>query len=336
MRYSFIFFGGFLASLSVSNVFGQSAPAKANTAGAKKYVYVESMPLFPGLEPGDSTRSNNERIVKFINDSLQFPPQALRDGVQGRVFFSFAVDAQGHAVDIKLVQGVRADVDAEVLRNAHRLDPIQWRPGTQNGRSVSVSFTVPISFGIRNSTPFAGDSLDWGPYQKFVLPLASWNGNRPHQPAGKGLVYGRFLQRLSNNTLGQGQYVRLVNMTTHKSIRINVKPVLKTVRENAFCYALPAGRYALFVYEFPDPAWSGLRIHLESIRKPPSNAMARTLSTTRYQFTVAADKLHYVGTWNLTNENQPEFLNEKTLLDGDLQSEYEFLKFAEAELSIPK
>ncbi|WP_157886831.1 energy transducer TonB [Hymenobacter sp. PAMC 26628] len=294
------------------------------------------MPLFPGLEPGDSTRSNSERIVKFINDSLRFPPQALRDGVQGRVFFSFNVNALGRATDVRLVQGIRADVDAEVLHNARRLERIQWRPGTQNGRPVSVSFTVPISFGIRHSTASAGDSLDRGPYQKLVLPLASWNGNRPHPPTGKGLVYGRFLQRLSSNTLGQGQYVRLVNMTTHKSFRINVKPVLKTVRENTFCYALPAGRYALFVYEFPDPAWSGLRIHLESILKPPSNATASTLGTTRYQFTVAADKLHYVGTWNLATENQPEFLNEKTLLDGYLQPEYEYLKFAEADLSIPK
>ncbi|AMJ64966.1 hypothetical protein AXW84_05660 [Hymenobacter sp. PAMC 26628] len=320
----------------VGNAFGQSAPAQADTARTKKYAYVERMPLFPGLEPGDSTRSNSERIVKFINDSLRFPPQALRDGVQGRVFFSFNVNALGRATDVRLVQGIRADVDAEVLHNARRLERIQWRPGTQNGRPVSVSFTVPISFGIRHSTASAGDSLDRGPYQKLVLPLASWNGNRPHPPTGKGLVYGRFLQRLSSNTLGQGQYVRLVNMTTHKSFRINVKPVLKTVRENTFCYALPAGRYALFVYEFPDPAWSGLRIHLESILKPPSNATASTLGTTRYQFTVAADKLHYVGTWNLATENQPEFLNEKTLLDGYLQPEYEYLKFAEADLSIPK
>ena len=88
MRYTFILLGGFLASLLIGNAFGQSAPAKANTAGAKKYAYVERMPLFPGLEPGDSTHSNNERIVKFINDSLRFPPQTLRDGVQGQGYFS--------------------------------------------------------------------------------------------------------------------------------------------------------------------------------------------------------------------------------------------------------
>ena len=127
MRYSFILLGVFLASLSVSNVFGQSAPAKADTtARAKKYAYVERMPLFPDLEPGDSTRSNNERIIKFLDDDLGPACQLARDGsVQGRVLFSFAVDAQGHTVAIKLVRGLRADADAEVLRNAHWLDPIR-------------------------------------------------------------------------------------------------------------------------------------------------------------------------------------------------------------------
>ena len=42
---------------------------------------------------------------------------------------------------------------AQALRNAHRLDAIQWEPGTQNGRPVTVSFTVPISVNINGKRP---------------------------------------------------------------------------------------------------------------------------------------------------------------------------------------
>ena len=55
-----------------------------------------------------------------------------------------------------------------------------------------------------------------------------------------------------------------------------------------------------------------------------------------YQFTVAADRIHYVGTWNLANEDEPQFLNEKSLLNGRLQPGYEFLNFAEAMSAVPK
>lgn len=256
MRYYFILLGSFLALLSVSNVFGQSAPTKADTTKTKKYAYVERMPLFPGLEPGDSARSNNERIVKFLNDSLGPARQLARYGsVQGRVFFSFAVDAQGHAVAIKLVQGLRADIDTEVLRSAHRLDPIQWRPGTQNGRSVSVSFTMPISFNLDRAT--AGDSLETPAFNKMTLPAPVWGTDRRIFPSDKGIVYGSFIQRLGFESGGFGQYVRLANLTTGKSIRIEVKPPFRSRKQNTFCCALPPGRYALYKYAFTSSKWYG-------------------------------------------------------------------------------
>ncbi|MFD1466880.1 energy transducer TonB [Hymenobacter caeli] len=339
MPHQFILLGCLLLLLA-GRAHGQVPAADTTGSQLPAHAYTEILPVFPGLEPGDSALSPNQRVIKFLNDGLKPAQRVARGDVRGRVFFSFTVDAQGHTVDIKLVQGLRPDVDAEVLINAHRLDNIQWRPGIQNGRPVSVSFTVPISFnlpaGAARSNLAAGDSLDQGPYQKLVLPLPSWTGKRPQVPAGKGLVYGSCLQRFADGGLGQGQYVRLVNLTTHKSLRINVKPILNTVRESAFCYALPAGRYALFIYEFPDPARGGLRIHLESIRKPTNGPSARNLSATRYQFTVVPGKLHYLGTWNLANQNEPKFLNEKALLDGRLQPDYESLHFADAEVAIPQ
>ena len=120
---------GLLLGLPCSCVFAQT-PAPTDSVRPKQYTYIEKMPVFPVLAPGDSAVPSNQRFVRFVNADVHFPPKALRDGVSGRVFFSFAVNAQGRAQDIKIVKGLRADVDAEVLRNAHRLDAIQWEPGT--------------------------------------------------------------------------------------------------------------------------------------------------------------------------------------------------------------
>ena len=114
-------------------------------------------------------------FIRFVQDSLRPLPALVRDGVAGRVSFSFTVNAQGRTENIKLVQTLRADAD--VLRNAHRLDPIQWQPGTQNGRPVSVSFTLPISFN-RPSQSALTDSLDGPASRKGALPLRTWGTDR--------------------------------------------------------------------------------------------------------------------------------------------------------------
>jgi hypothetical protein len=258
---------------------------------------------------------------------------------------SITVKAQGRTTDIKLVKGLRADVDAEALRCVHRLDSIRWKPGLQDGWPVSVSFTAPITFSISSGRKKPGsgssvpaDSLDLGPYQNLTLPLANWNADRKEIPAGKGLIYGSCLQRLGGKaSLGTGEYVRLVNLTTRKTIRLNVKPILASRRESAFCYAVPAGRYALYLYEYPDPIWGGYNMQIESIRKPQEGSgETGNLHSTRFEFVVQANQLHYVGTWNLANENEPDFLNEKAILDSRMQPNFENLTFEKAQLAIPR
>ena len=250
MRYRSTIFLGLILSLLTDNARAQTTTPATDTTRPRHYTYIERMPIFPGQEPGDSTRSTSQRFMKFLNNGLIFPPRALRDGVKGRVLFSFMVNAQGHTTDIKLVKGLREDVDAEVIRNAHRLDAIQWKPGTQNGRPVSVAYTVPINFAVgneaRQALPVAGDSLEVPAFNRLALPASAWGTDRRIFPADRGLVCGSCIQRRGFESGGLGQYVRPVNLTTGKPVRIGVKPPFRTRKQNAFCFALAPGRYALY------------------------------------------------------------------------------------------
>ncbi|GAA3970353.1 energy transducer TonB [Hymenobacter antarcticus] len=315
-------------------------PTPPDTAAPKHYTYTEKMPVFPVLAPGDSAFSPNQRFIRFINADVHYPSKALRDGVTGRVYFSFSVNAQGRVQDIKVVKGVRADIDAEVLRNAHRLDAIQWEPGTQNGRPVTVSFTAPMNFSINNGRAgqAPGDSLDTAPFQhRMAFALPAWDSKRWPVPKGKGMIYGSCLQRFAGTgSLGSGGFVQLVNLTTRKLISFSVKPPMKSRRENSFFYALPAGRYALHVYAYPDKVWGPYRMYFENLRKPVAPAPNEPLSETRYQFTVESGKVHYVGTWNLANENKPEFMDEKYQIDPAIQAYFPQFNFKEAVMSLPQ
>ena len=330
----FLFLTSLLALLAHPG-HGQAPKLPADSATAHKYVYVEQMPVFPGGKPGETGAEARARFIRFVQDSLRVLPALMRDGVAGRVSFSFTVTAQGRTENIKLVQKLRADADAEVLRNAHRLDRIQWQPGTQNGRPVSVSFTLPISFN-RSAQAAPTDSLDGSAYRKRALPLRTWGTDRRTFPADQGVVYGSCIQRLGFESGGLGQYVRLVNLSTGKPVTLEVKPPMRSRKQNAFCYALPPGRYALYQYEYSASKWYGAEMHAENLRKPRPAATTAALRETRYLFTVAPGQLHYLGTWNLEAENTPVFRNEKAILDAQLTPLFKILDFPQAVVAVPQ
>lgn len=323
---------GLLLTLSGS---AQTTPT-ADSTRPKTYTYIEKMPVFPVLAPGDSAVPSNQRFVRFLNADVQFPPRALRDGVSGRVYFSFAVNAHGRAQDIKRVKGLRDDVDAEVLRNAHRLDAIQWEPGTQNGRPVTVSFTVPISFNIKTGRGGPGsDSLSAPAFNKgSMLPLP-WAADRRILPPNRGVIYGSCIQRLGSTSSGLGQYVRLANMTTGKTVSIQVKLTMRSCKESGFCYALPPGRYALYKYRYSISRWYGLEAQEEQLLKP-SPAAGPAVSATRFVFTAEAGSVSCVGAWDFTQENSPVFLTDKARLDTELQPLFKNINFGGALLRVPR
>ncbi|MDO7874999.1 energy transducer TonB [Hymenobacter sp. ASUV-10] len=106
----------------------------------KVYTYVEQMPQLPG-------GGGNAAIVAAIQKATRYPPLALRNQVEGRIFVSFTVNSEGDVSDVKVVKGLGSGLDEETIRAVKTLP--KFIPGKQNGRAVSVSFTVPITFKIQ-------------------------------------------------------------------------------------------------------------------------------------------------------------------------------------------
>jgi len=269
---------------------------------------------------------------------MRYPLQALRARQQGKVLIGFTIDSTGRNTNIHVQQGAYPALDEEALRLGRRLERVRWQPGTQNGRPVPVTMTAGINFYLQDQqgrpVPLS-DSLDQHPGPTLVLPLLEWSTFRDAIPADRGVIYGTCLQRLGYNSGGLGQYVRLVNLTTGKEFRLNIKPAFRSRLENSFCYALPPGRYALVNYEYSVSKWYGAELHVESLRK--ATDVAAPLAATRYMFEVQPGQLHYVGTWNFSQAaDGPQFIREKSALDEWLASKYKKLDAAHALLAIPQ
>ncbi|GAB3293060.1 energy transducer TonB [Hymenobacter humi] len=104
------------------------------------YRSVEQMPELPG-------GGGQLAIVAAIQRAVKYPSKALQNGVEGRVYASFTVNPKGEVIDVQIVKGLGSGLDEETLRAIKTLP--RFIPGKQNGREVSVSFTVPITYKIQ-------------------------------------------------------------------------------------------------------------------------------------------------------------------------------------------
>ena len=114
-------------------------PSTENVQPESQVFYiVEDMPEFPG---GEAALRNH------IAKSIKYPQSAQENGIQGRVYVQFIVSYDGSVRNATIARGVDPVLDQEGLRVVRDL-PL-WIPGKQKGKTVDVSYTVPINFVLQ-------------------------------------------------------------------------------------------------------------------------------------------------------------------------------------------
>lgn len=85
-------------------------------------------------------------FYKQIRQSMKYPVQARRMGIEGKVFIQFVVDENGKLTDVKSVKGIGAGCAAEAERVIQ--ESAAWNPGFLEGRAVNVRMVLPITFKL--------------------------------------------------------------------------------------------------------------------------------------------------------------------------------------------
>jgi len=121
----------------VSEVLEVIEESSEEQTSSEVFLVVEQMPEFSG---GIDAWNN------FLKNQIEYPAQARRMGVEGRVFVSFIVQADGELTDIKIVRGIGAGCDEEALRVLK--ESPYWNPGEQRGKKVPTRMSVSLTFKI--------------------------------------------------------------------------------------------------------------------------------------------------------------------------------------------
>lgn len=80
---------------------------------------------------------------------MKYPADAAKNGFQGRVYVSFIVDTAGRVTNPQIARSIHFSLDREAIRIVRSLPA--WKPGRQRGKPVSVEYTVPIPFFLKNA-----------------------------------------------------------------------------------------------------------------------------------------------------------------------------------------
>lgn len=100
-----------------------------------EYDYVTEKPTFPG---GDS------KFLGFINKTREYPAEAYKKGIQGRVICAFVVNADGSISNLKILKGVESSLNNEALRILSKMP--DWTPGRIGNQPVPVRVVYTIPF----------------------------------------------------------------------------------------------------------------------------------------------------------------------------------------------
>lgn len=117
---------------------GPAGPAQEVFVDDKVYIAVEKMPEFPGGQAA---------MFKYLSDKFRIPSAAQRAGAEGTVVLSFVVGPTGEISNIEVLKKLGYGLDEEAVRVIKSMP--KWSPGEQNGRKVSVKYTVPYRIVIK-------------------------------------------------------------------------------------------------------------------------------------------------------------------------------------------
>jgi protein TonB len=108
----------------------------------------ESDPIVDFVEFPATPGGGFKGFYQFVGETIQYPVQAKRIGIDGKVYVQFIVNRDGTLSDVRILKGIGGGCDEEAVRVVRSSPP--WTPAQQAGRTVRQRFTLPIQFNLEH------------------------------------------------------------------------------------------------------------------------------------------------------------------------------------------
>ena len=113
--------------------------------------------VFGNCEQMPHFRGGESALRKYLQENVVYPPEAIKNNIQGRVVVQFVVQKDGSVGEVKVVRSAHELLDEEAVRVAKTLP--KFFPGRQLGKAISVWYTLPVTFTLTDDGKNAIDSV---------------------------------------------------------------------------------------------------------------------------------------------------------------------------------
>ncbi|MFH5833035.1 TonB family protein [Halalkalibaculum sp. DA3122] len=138
------------------------------------FVVVEQMPELKGG-------------LTSLQQCVNYPEEARRAGIEGRVIVQFIVNEQGNVESPQIIRGIGGGADEEAIRC---VKTAQFEPGKQRGNPVRVQYSLPITFKLpasetETNSPINVEQMEVNHQQLELVNLTRKNGSITAQVVDK-------------------------------------------------------------------------------------------------------------------------------------------------------
>lgn len=124
-----------LAAIAFIFVLGLGSSQKLMAQNADKvYKIVDQMPEIEGGLPA-------------LYKKIDYPKEAVRKGISGRVFLQVVIDENGTPKNPKVIRDIGGGCGQAAM---DAIAEVHFKPGKKNGKKVKVKYSLPVIFKFKD------------------------------------------------------------------------------------------------------------------------------------------------------------------------------------------
>lgn len=138
------------AAVSAQSVGDQKPDSTAVTTSNNSKEVVITQPEFKG---------GIKEMYQYIADNFQYPEEAARRSVNGKMEVEFTVEKSGDVTYCGIVKGLDYSIDGEILRLLEAMP--RWIPATRNGEPVRYKVLMPLTIRAKKTQKSSMSLIDY-------------------------------------------------------------------------------------------------------------------------------------------------------------------------------
>ncbi len=128
-------------TLSALVLIGTPSCASKQNQNSKKPITFVPVTVEPSFKGGPT------KFLEFIGNHIDYPQEAIEQGLEGKVYIRAIVKANGRLTQVKVARSVAPSLDKEAIRLVKKMP--KWIPAKGlKGENVARPITFPITFRL--------------------------------------------------------------------------------------------------------------------------------------------------------------------------------------------